>query len=146
MRWLVVTALALLAGCAGHAEHTLEARQALDRHDPEEALELINDELDVSSGGELPTDDDGDTALFLLDRSMISQQLGAYKNSSKDLETADKQVEMLDFSRSTADEIGRYLFSDDVGEYKARPFEKLLINTMNMVNYLVRGDLNGARV
>jgi hypothetical protein len=53
---------------------------------------------------------------------------------------------MLDFSRSTADEIGRYLFSDDTGPYKSPPYEKLMINTMNLVNYLVRGDLSGARV
>jgi tetratricopeptide (TPR) repeat protein len=147
MRWLgLLLCAALWTGCAGHAAHTLEARRALDRHDPKEALELINEELDVSSGGELPSDDDDDVALFLLDRSMISQQLGAHENSSKDLETADKQIEMLDFSRSTADEIGRYLFSDDVGEYKARPFEKLFINTMNMVNYLAEGNLAGAKV
>jgi hypothetical protein len=146
MRWFVLACAALFAGCAGHAAHTLEARHALDRHDPKEALSLYNDELDVSSGGELPSDDDDDNALFVLDRSMISQELGAYKNSSHDLEYADKQIEMLDFSRSTADEIGRYLFSDDVGEYKARPFEKLFINTMNMVNYLAEGDLAGAKV
>jgi hypothetical protein len=143
---LVVAGAALLMGCAGHAAHTLEARKALDRHDAKEALNLYNKELDVSSGGELPQDDDSDDALFLLDRSMISQQLGAFKNSSQDLQTADKRIEMLDFSRSSADEIGRYLFSDDVGRYKARPFEKLLINTMNMVNYLAQGNLQGAKI
>jgi tetratricopeptide (TPR) repeat protein len=146
MRWLVVVGAALFMGCAGHAAHTLEARRALDRHDAKEALRLYNEELDVSSGSELPSDEDDDTALFLLDRSMISQQLGAYKDSSRDLETADKRIEMLDFSRSSADEIGRYLFSDDVGEYKARPFEKLLVNTMNMVNYLAQGNLSGAKI
>jgi tetratricopeptide (TPR) repeat protein len=141
--WLAALAL---YGCAGHAAHTLEARKALDQHDPKKALELYNKQLEVASGGELPKDTSGDNAVFLLDRSMISQQLLAYDNSSQDLQAADKQVEMLDFNRSTADEIGRYLFSDDVGEYKARPFEKLLINTTNMVNYLARGNLQGAKV
>jgi tetratricopeptide (TPR) repeat protein len=141
--WLAVLAL---YGCAGHAAHTLEARKALDHHDAKKALELYNKQLEVESGGELPKDTGGDNAVFLLDRSMISQQLLAYEHSSQDLQTADKQVEMLDFNRSTADEIGRYLFSDDVGPYKARPFEKLLINTTNMVNYLARGNLQGAKV
>jgi hypothetical protein len=140
--WLALA----LYGCAGHAAHTVEARKALDRHDPKKALELYNEQLEVSAGSELPKKTDGDNAVFLLDRAMISQQLQAYKDSSQDLETADKQVEMLDFSRSTADEIGRYLFSDDVGPYKARPFEKLLVNTMNMVSYLARGNLQGAKV
>ena len=64
-----------LAGCAGHAAHTLEARKALDKHDPKRALELYNKELEVSSGAELPKKTDGDNAVFLLDRGMIWQQL-----------------------------------------------------------------------
>lgn len=146
-RALGVLALSLVAaGCAGHAARTVAARRALDRHDPKKALELYNDELEVSSGGELPKKVSGDNALLLLDRSTISQELEQYPNASQDLETADKQVEMLDFSRSTAHEIGRYLFSDNVGPYKARPFEKLLVNTLNMVNYLAQGNVSGAKV
>ncbi len=136
----------VLTGCAGHAGRTIKARGALDAHQPKEALALYNEELDVEKGSELPKDEDDDHALLLLDRSLIQQQLEKYEDSSRDLEAADKQVEMLDFTRSTADEIGRYMFSDDTGPYKARPFEKLLINTMNMVNYLARGDLNGAKI
>jgi hypothetical protein len=77
---------------------------------------------------------------------MILQALSRHELSSRDLEIADKQIEVLDLSRNAAHEIGKYLFSDDVGPYKAPPYEKLMINTMNMVNYLVRGDLQGARV
>jgi hypothetical protein len=135
-----------LFGCAGHAARTLEARTALDRRNPERALELYNEELEVESKADLPEDVSGDNALLLLDRSLILQQLGDTKLSSRDLETADKQIEFLDFSRGTTDEIGKYLFSDDTGPYRAPPYEKLMINTMNMVNYLVRGDLNGARI
>jgi tetratricopeptide (TPR) repeat protein len=77
---------------------------------------------------------------------MILQQLERYELSSRDLEIADKQVEILDLSRNAAHEIGKYLFSDNTGPYKAPPYEKLLVNTENMVNYLARGDLNGARI
>lgn len=142
--WLAV--LALLGGCAGHAARTVEARKALDRRDPQAALALYNEELKVTSGAEQPKDVSGDNALLLLDRSTILQELTQYMSSSRDLEIADKQVEMLDFTRSTSHEIGRYLFSDDTGPYKARPFEKLLINTLNMVNYLAQGNLAGAKV
>jgi len=135
-----------IAGCAGHAARTVEARKALDRHDPKKALELYNQELKVGSGSELPKQVSGDNALLLLDRSTILQQLDQFANSSRDLETADKQVEMLDFTRATSHEIGRYLFSDDTGPYKARPYEKLLVNTINMVNYLAQGNVAGAKV
>ena len=138
--------MAFLCGCAGHAAHTLEARRALDAHQPERALELYNEALDVTSGEELPADVTGDNALLMLDRSTILQALEQYDASSKNLQVADKQIEMLDFSRSTAHEIGRYLFSDDVGPYKARPYEKLFVNTLNMANYLASGNLHGAKI
>ncbi|MFM2420355.1 MAG: hypothetical protein RL385_5078 [Pseudomonadota bacterium] len=143
--WVLLGA-SWLVGCAGHASRTVAARRALDAHDPARALTLYNEALDVKSGAELPKSTAGDNAVLLLDRSMVSHQLAAFENTSRDLEAADKAVEMLDFSRSTADEIGRYLFSDDTGPYKARPFEKLLINTMNMLAYLSRGDMAGAKI
>lgn len=136
----------LSVGCAGHASRTEEARSALDAGQPKLALALLNQELGVDHSTQQPDDLSGDNALLLLDRAMVLQQLGRYRQSSKDLETADKQVDMLDLSRGTADEIGKYLFSDDAGPYRAPAYEKLLINTMNLLNYLVRHDLNGARV
>ncbi|MDB4976912.1 MAG: hypothetical protein JWN48_5253 [Myxococcaceae bacterium] len=143
---VAVLALVLTTGCAGHSARTIQARRALDQHDPGTALALYNKELKVESGKELPKETSGDNALLLMDRATISQELQKYQDASRDLETADKQVEMLDFQRSSAHEIGRYLFSDDTGPYKARPFEKLLINTLNMVNYLAEGNVNGAKV
>jgi len=157
VRWApLFVALALsVGGCAGHSARTKEARSALDAGRPERALELLNEELEVDGPEHLPDDMSGDAALLVLDRSMILQELGTTSRaaqpreldlSSRDLEAADKAVEVLDLSRSAAADIGRYLFSDDVGPYKAPAYEKLMINTMNMVNYLLRGDLNGARV
>lgn len=144
---LVLGALALVGtGCASHSDKTKEIRSALDAGQPRRALKLLNEQLEVDSEKELPADTGGDNSLFLLDRAMVLQQLRIYKLSSRDLEVSDKQIDMLDFSRNTAHDIGKYLFSDDTGPYKAPPYEKLMINTMNMVNYLVQGDLQGARV
>jgi len=53
---------------------------------------------------------------------------------------------MLDLARNAADSIGEYVFSGSVGRYQAPPYEKLMINTLNMLNYLETKDLNGARV
>jgi uncharacterized protein len=146
-RWASAILVAFAAvACAGHSARTVQVRAALDANRPKEALRLINAELKVKSAKELPAKTSGDNSLLILDRSMILQQLEMYELSSRDLQVADKQIEMLDFSRGTVDEIGKYMFSDDTGPYKAPPYEKLLINTQNMVNYLVRGDLNGARI
>jgi tetratricopeptide (TPR) repeat protein len=143
---LCAAATLAVAGCGGHASRTLEIREALDAGQPKRALALLNEELEVDSAKQLPAEAGGDNALLLLDRSMVLMQLDQYELASRDLMAADKQVEVLDLSRNAGDELGRYLFSDDVGPYKAPAYEKLLINTMNMVSFLVRGDLNGARI
>jgi len=135
-----------LSACAGHADKTLAARSALDAGDPRGALKALDEAMDVSSEKDLPAKTSGDNSLFLLDRAMVLQQLSIYKWSSRDLEVSDKQVELLDFSHNAGHDIGKYIFSDDVGPYKAPAYEKLMINTMNMVNYLALGDLQGARV
>lgn len=133
-------------GCASHSDKTRPIRSALDAGNPRMALGILNERLDVDSEKQLPEDTSGDNALLLLDRAMVLQALMQYSLSSRDLEVSDKQIEVLDLSRNAAHEIGKYLFSDDVGPYKSPPYEKLMINTVNMVNYLVRGDLQGARV
>ena len=142
---VLLSALAY-AGCAGHANLTQGARSALDAGQPRAALELLNEQLEVDSEKDVPEHLEGDAVLFLLDRSTVLQQLGEPKLSSRDLELADKHIEVLDFSRGSLDDISRYLFSDDAGPYQAPAYEKLLINTVNMMNYLERGDLNGARI
>jgi uncharacterized protein len=144
-----------LAGCAGHAARTEGARAALDAHAPQKALERLNEALGVDGPQQVPDDASGDNALLLLDRAMVLQSLASLgspdwqrlsKLSSRDLEVADKQIEILDFSRTSVDDIGRYLFSDATGPYKAPTYEKLMINTMNLMNYLARGDLGGGRI
>ncbi|MCC6215222.1 MAG: hypothetical protein IT376_10155 [Polyangiaceae bacterium] len=144
----LAAALALVAlGCSGgFADRTAGARAALDARAPRVALAALNDELGVDHARELPDDLDGDQALLLLERAMVLQMLGEWSLASRDLGAADKRVELLDFSRGAGDELGRYLFSDDAGPYRAPAYEKLFVNTMNLIAYLARGDLSGARV
>jgi hypothetical protein len=138
--------LLALGGCAGYADRTKDARAALDAGRPKDAVVLINKRLGVESEKELPEDLNGEHVLFVLERSVCLQALNEYDWSSRDLEVADKQIQVLDFTRGTMDDIAKFMFSDSSGPYQAPPYEKLMINTLNMVNYLTRGDLSGARV
>ena len=142
----LIATLVLSTGCAGHSAKTLEARAALDNNNPENARNLLNKELKVKGANEIPVKEKKGTPLLVLDRGAISQSLRDYESSSSDLQYADKKVEMLDMSRTAVDDIGKYLFSDDTGPYKAPPYEKVMINTVNMQNYLAAHDMNGARV
>lgn len=135
-----------LVGCGGHEARTLKMRTALDVGDAKGAIKAINEELDVTSEKQLPKDIEGDNALLVLDRGSIQQGLVQFDLSKQDFEAADKAIDMLDLARNAGDSIGEYVFSSSSGKYQAPPYEKLMINTLGMINYLEQRDLNGARV
>ena len=121
-------------------------RSALDAGRPGEAIHLLNEEMDVQSDADLPKDLASDKALFVLDRASIQQSALQFDRSRRDFEAADKAIDMLDLAHDAADSIGQYVFSGSSSRYQAPPYEKLLINTLDMLNYLELRDLNGARI
>jgi hypothetical protein len=145
---LVVALLAFFQlGCPGHEARVKSALEALDNGQLELATAELNTEMDVASNEELPGDLTGsDNALLLLDRATILQSMDAFGLSARDFGAADKAIDVLDLSRGAAADVGKYLFSDDSGPYRAPAFEKLMINTFNLMNYLAQRDLNGARI
>lgn len=143
---VALASLAWISGCGGHEARTLVMRTALDAGDSKGAIKALNDELGVEKTEELPKDIHGDDALLVLDRASVLQSATDFKLSKRDFEAADKAIDMLDLARNAGDSIGEYIFSGSSGKYAAPPYEKLLINTLNMINYLETHDLNGARV
>lgn len=143
---LGLTALTALCGCGGYASTSEAFRQSLDRGHAEDALIRVNEALGVDRAEQLPSKPDEDTPLLLLERGTILQALGNNQLSARDFQLADKSLDVLDLTGDTTGEISKYLFSDDATVYKAPPHEKLLLNAVNMVNYLVLGDTSGAKV
>jgi tetratricopeptide (TPR) repeat protein len=141
-----LASLQFITGCGGHEARTAKMRTALDVGDARGAIAAVNEELDVKKDSDLPKDIKGDNAILVLDRASIQQGLVRFELAQRDFEAADKAIDMLDLARNAGDSIGEYVFSDSSGKYRAPPYEKLLINTLNMLNYLERHDLNGARV
>ena len=139
------TACSGLLGCAGHESRVASALNALDRHSPEEAIAALDVELGVTSKNDMPALV-GDNALLLLDRGTILQSMDDWKASARDLGEADKAIDVLDLSRGASADLGKYLFSDSAGSYKGPGYEKLMINTVNIVNYLALADTTGAKV
>ena len=143
---LGAAALVLLEGCASHSEQMLPVRFALDQGNPRGAIALLDERIGVQSDAELPVDMQSDKALFVLDRGSIQQSIAGFDHSKVDLEAADKAIDMLDLAHDAKDTIGEYVFSGSSGKYQAPPYEKLLVNTLDMLNYLELRDLDGARV
>jgi uncharacterized protein len=150
-RWLSVrrgvAALALgLLACATYSDKTADVRAALSRGDYDASLKALDRYLKVRSPEDLPNKWRKDDALAVLERATILQAMGNHELSARDFEVADKQLELLDIARDGAGKIGKYIYSDSATKYRTSPTEKLSLNAMNMCNYLVRGDLQGAKI
>jgi uncharacterized protein len=148
LRFAALAALTLVvgAGCATYSDHTRAARESLARGDLQGSEAQLNEMLGVESSRELPAEWGSETALAVLERATVLQAMGDYATSARDYSAAEKELELLDIANDDVGSIGKYLFSDDSAKYKAPPTEKLLVNAFNMVNYLARGDLQGASV
>lgn len=141
----MVLAMEGTTGCAGHENRVQGALEALDHGAPTRALQGLNAELGVRRTEETPALRK-DNALLLLDRGTVLLSMGKHERSARDMGLADKGLDVLDLSRTNKHDLGRYLFTDDAGPYRSPGHEKLLLNTLNMMNYLAMGDLSGARV
>lgn len=145
--FIAIGAMLSLAGCSGGlSERTRGMRTALDAGDPQRAIAHLNRELGVERDADQPRRLVGEQALLLLDRATIQQSVVQIANSKRDYEAADKAIDALDLSHGASDDVGRSVFSDSAGRYVAPPHEKLLINVLDLVNYLETGDLWGARI
>lgn len=136
-----------LTGCAG-GFYAASARLTsyLDTGQATLALAEVNRLLGVTSESQSPPDLKNGRALHLLTRARLLQDLGRYELSARDFQEADDHLEVLSLSGNPLDTLSKYLYSEKKSVYKATPLEKTLINTLNMANYLARGDLSGAKV
>lgn len=146
LRRAVACSALVSVSCATYSERTDDARRALRRGDYETSLALWNKVLKVRKAEEIPNKLKKNQELVILERATVLQAMGDWETSATNFEFADKELEFLDISRDTAGKIGKYIYSDSATKFKPSPTEKLALNAMNLVNYLVRGDLSGAKV
>lgn len=135
-----------MAGCAGYAGDVKEIRSSLLAGNKTRALEMSNASLEVEEPDQYPVKIGGDNALLVLERGTVKLGMGSYESAALDFRVADKHLEMMDLKNDTAGNIAKWMFSDDATVYKAPPHEKLLLSTLNMLNYLSLRDLESARV
>ncbi len=148
-RLAVVGAIGLGAApvaCATYSDKTEAARNALTRGDYPGSVKQFNKILKVRDAEEMPSEWKKNHSLVVLERAMVLQAMQQYDASAKNFTAAEKELELLDIARDGAGKLGKYVYSDSATKYKTSPTEKLTLNGMNLINYLVRGDLSGAKV
>lgn len=148
-RWRLAAAGAILAccataGCATYSDRLAAAMQSGAVGDYASAVASIDSALDVPSPDALPADWKGDSALAVLERSIFLQAAENFADSSRGLSAAEQELELLDLKSDPIGEIGSYVYSDSARTYKTPPSERLAVNAINLLNYLARGDLDGA--
>ena len=141
----LVAALSGLSACATYSDKTQAMREFVAVGDYEQGLAEVNRFIRVKDNDELPNDWKSETALAVLERATILHALQQWEASAYNFQAAEQELEMLDLS-GTADEVGRYIFSDSATRYRYTPTEKLALNGINLLNYLARGDLQGAQI
>lgn len=145
-RCALVFAVALCSGCATYSDHVSKTHEAAERGDYAAGIRQLNDILGVEDSDHLPEKWNSERPLAAMERAVLLQATGRYKESARDLSAAEAELDFIDLGGDTAGRIGEYIYSDSAEKYRAQPTERLAINAFNMLNYLAMGDLQGAAV
>lgn len=144
---LLAAALLLPAvGCATYSDRIETATRQVSVGDYRGAAEELNAVLGVDSVDELPDSWGSERPLAVLERAVLLQALEDYAGSGRDLSAGEAELELLDYKTDVVGTVGSYIYSDSVGDYRFLPTERLALSGVNMMNYLARGDWNGASV
>ncbi len=83
--------------------------------------------------------------LYDMDLGAAAQASGDYRTSEKVFRQADRLSRLL-YTKSLTNLIEAYQTNDLVIPYRGYPFERVMINLLNSLNYAETGDWNGALV
>jgi len=117
----------LLTGCAGdYIARTKGYRQAYESYNYPPAIQGFQNE--ASAGPTI------DQLLAMMDEGMVLHASGKFEESIKVLAEADKLSERLDFT-SISEEAKVLVSSERERAYRGEDFEKLMITTLQALNY-----------
>jgi hypothetical protein len=132
--WVV---LCLLSACATYDERVAPAQRAFYSGRSEEAIERLRALVDEQDASQRVTQ---------LELAYALQAAGRYAESAELLQVADDELEILDYTSQSLTDIAAFAFASDEAVFRASPPERLMVNTLNMLNYVGLGDLKGAAV
>lgn len=142
----VVALGVILSGCAGYTAGLRDAKRSVVSGRVEQGVTELNEAIGVDREGEIPAKLTGENTLTLLERATLLQALGRYELSARDMMLADQQLDWLDIAAQGKAKVGKYLYSGSSVKYRAPPHERLMLNALNMLNFLALRDFEGAKV
>jgi len=124
------------SGCATYQSKTWKLRQDIRNGQFQQALDKLKPLAEAESKDQL---------VYLLDYASALQIAGRYKESSEALIKADRLADQMDYhsvSKITAATLG----SEEMIQYKGDSYEKILLNSMNSINFLMMNQHDDAMV
>ncbi len=136
-----------LPACNSHySDQVRQAKTLSLKGDLDEAIGALNERLEVDSELYTPDKLDDHQTLLLLERATLLQAQGKYALSARDMMIVDDKLEWLDIDKLSVKDLSTQLYSGSKANYKAPAYERLLLNTLNLINYLADDNLEDARV
>lgn len=135
--FLLLSALILLAGCAGRDFYTkINADSSVGRY------ETALDDIETNRRKYYPSKD---TLLYFLDKGMLSHLAGKYKESNTAFEKAKRLAEDL-YTKSISAEAASLLINDSQKAYDGEDYEIAMIYLIKALNYAAMGEEDSAMV
>lgn len=121
----IMVALGVASGCATYQTKVDESRRLL-KLNPMEASEKLE---------KLANEESRDQLVYMLDYATALQGAGRYEESAKFFLRAEKLADANDY-HSISNVAASLALNEEMVQYKAEDFEKVLIPSLNALNYL----------
>jgi hypothetical protein len=138
---LVYALVISLFSCASGPDAYRDIDNAVYRNDFEMGLEAIR----RGQEGRNPIYPERNAISLFLDRGLLEHYAGHYRESSIDLQEAERLIEEA-YTKSISENIASYIANDNTKTYPGEDYEDIYINVFNALNYYNRGNLEGAMV
>lgn len=132
----LLAVLILFSGCATYQSKVDGSRLMLAQGKPEQAMAQLQPLADQQNDDQL---------VYILDYAVALQAAKRYKESASYFAKAEKIADIQDY-HSLTNISASLLLSEGMVQYKGDDFEKVLINGVNSINYLMMNDLDSALV
>ncbi|MCM2280436.1 MAG: hypothetical protein NDI61_01160 [Bdellovibrionaceae bacterium] len=138
-RWtwaFLFSVLFFQVGCATYQGKVADARVLIGSGRSEKAIEVLTP---------LAQQESKDQLVYMLDLAIALQQAGRFQESAKTLTAAERIADVQDYT-SLSKETASLLLNEEMVQYKGDDYEKVLINAINAINFLMLGNLESALV
>lgn len=132
---LVLGAACLTSACATYSAGFKPAEDALMRHQPGQALQIL----------EKQHPSERDRVLYLLNKAMLLRMNGDYAASNTAFEAAKRLTSELS-AVSLREQSESFIINDATRSYVGEEYEQILVHLYQALNYLDLGQLYEARV